>query len=178
MRRLLFLVGFFGILNGYSQEGLDSRSSLDQFIKTAVNHHYKSFFTLEDSVISVGDVMICDIYFSFDSPEILPISFGLLDSIAEFIIKNDTSVFEITHHTDSRGNDNYCLRLSEVRARAIFDYLINRGVEEKQMTYKGMGENDIIISDKDINSQESDESREVLHAVNRRTVLEVKSLIE
>ncbi len=47
---------------------------------------------------------------------------------------------EIGGHTDSQGSDTYNLRLSESRANAVRNYLIQRGVEATRLIAKGYGE--------------------------------------
>ena len=47
---------------------------------------------------------------------------------------------ELGAHTDMKGNDDYNLRLSERRAKAVVDYLIQHGVAADRLTPKGYGE--------------------------------------
>jgi outer membrane protein OmpA-like peptidoglycan-associated protein len=47
---------------------------------------------------------------------------------------------EIGGHTDSKGTKEYNQRLSENRAKSVVNYLINNGINEKRLKYKGYGE--------------------------------------
>ncbi len=81
-----------------------------------------------------------DINFETGSAVILPTSYPILDNIAELLKANTTVVVEIGGHTDSQGSDSYNLRLSESRANAVRNYLIQRGVEASRLIAKGYGE--------------------------------------
>lgn len=81
-----------------------------------------------------------DINFETGSAVILPSSYPILDNIAELLKANTTVVIEIGGHTDSQGSDSYNLRLSESRANAVRNYLIQRGVEATRLIAKGYGE--------------------------------------
>ena len=62
-------------------------------------------------------------------------------------------------NTDSLGRESSNLRLSEMRARAIADYLVSRGVSRGRIVARGNG------SSRPIGSNKSAEGR----ALNRRT---------
>ena len=46
---------------------------------------------------------------------------------------------EIRGHTDAKGSDSYNQRLSENRAKAVADYLLSKGINEKRIQSKGYG---------------------------------------
>ncbi|NNK77728.1 MAG: OmpA family protein, partial [Litoreibacter sp.] len=54
--------------------------------------------------------------------------------------------FEVAGHTDSSGNENYNLWLSEARANAVIEALADRGVDAKAFVSKGYGESKPIAS--------------------------------
>jgi len=43
------------------------------------------------------------------------------------------------YNTDSMGSKEHNLQLSEKRAKAVVDYLINNGIDKDRLSYKGMG---------------------------------------
>lgn len=156
------------------QVGLNSRTSIDSLIITKVNLHYPNQFTLNDSVLNTGQVFICDILFSFDQVNILPESLPLLDSIGRKLEQNPKFTYHILQHTDSRGNDEYCIKLSQRRAQMIVDFLLdNYNLQKSQFTALGMGEKDLIFSDQEIDSQSDLKTQEQLHGVNRRSEFKV-----
>jgi outer membrane protein OmpA-like peptidoglycan-associated protein len=52
----------------------------------------------------------------------------------------DIQLIEIQGHTDNRGNDAYNLDLSDRRAAAVKQYLVDKGIDENRLTSQGYGE--------------------------------------
>jgi outer membrane protein OmpA-like peptidoglycan-associated protein len=50
----------------------------------------------------------------------------------------------INAHTDSKGSDTYNQKLSEVRAKAAYQYLLKKGIPATQLTHKGFGESELL----------------------------------
>jgi outer membrane protein OmpA-like peptidoglycan-associated protein len=80
------------------------------------------------------------VHFANNSDEIKSDSFGLLDEIADLLIRSpEIKKIEIQGHTDNRGKQSYNLELSDRRALSIKQYLISSGVEPHRMDTKGYG---------------------------------------
>lgn len=85
------------------------------------------------------------IYFDFDKSDVKPVSYGLLNTIADTLdARPDIKHVDIIGHTDSVGTDEYNQKLSERRANAVRDYLIEQGVSPDRLTAIGKGESDPI----------------------------------
>ncbi len=81
------------------------------------------------------------ILFASGKSRILPVSYGILDSVAQVMRDYPNLRVKIEGHTDSDGSESNNLRLSEDRAEAVREYLVSRGgVEGSRMTYEGFGE--------------------------------------
>jgi len=78
--------------------------------------------------------------FEFDSAKLTADSNAKLDEVVKIITRNPDVKVEIAGHTDSQGNDEYNMGLSERRAKAVEDYLIAHGAKDANMTVKGYGE--------------------------------------
>jgi len=63
-----------------------------------------------------------------------------LEELIQILRTNPNLMVEICCHTDSRGDDEYNLNLSQERAEYIVKYLITRGISESQLTARGYGE--------------------------------------
>ncbi len=66
-------------------------------------------------------------------------SFGALDEAYQMLQNNPTVVVEIGGHTNDLPADDYCYKLSTDRAKAVADYLVNKGVDRMRVQYKGYG---------------------------------------
>jgi len=47
---------------------------------------------------------------------------------------------ELMSHTDSRGDDDYNMALSQQRAQSVVNYLVNKGIARNRLVAKGYGE--------------------------------------
>lgn len=93
-------------------------------------------FTVTDRRILVSE----RIYFDFGSDTIRSVSLPLLEGLAEAIVDLGGRRIRVDGYTDSEGIDEYNLDLSYRRARAVVDYLVQRGVPRARMEYRGYGE--------------------------------------
>lgn len=93
------------------------------------------------------------------------------------LIDNPTLIISLRSHTDSRGNDNYNLKLSQKRAQTCVDFLISKGINPARLVATGMGEKEPYVDangnkyvDAWINKvAKTKPERELLHQANRRT---------
>jgi outer membrane protein OmpA-like peptidoglycan-associated protein len=80
------------------------------------------------------------IYFEYDSDVIRNVSFDILNEIGATLRRNpDITMLRIEGHTDSAGVAQYNLDLSFRRARAVVEYLSQRGVERGRLDFRGFG---------------------------------------
>lgn len=78
--------------------------------------------------------------FEFDSAELTPEAKDNLEKVAEVFLEFPDTDLMIEGHTDNTGNDAYNMKLSERRAKAVQDYLVQSGVAASRMTVKAYGE--------------------------------------
>jgi outer membrane protein OmpA-like peptidoglycan-associated protein/tetratricopeptide (TPR) repeat protein len=83
---------------------------------------------------------IKNIYYDFDKWDIRNDAILELDRLVWLFKDNPKLTIEISAHTDSRGSDEYNLKLSQKRADAVVAYLIDRGVDPSMLIAKGYGE--------------------------------------
>jgi len=67
-------------------------------------------------------------------------SFGLLDRVAATIARCPEAKIEVAAHTDSAGSTARNRDLTQSRAEAIVDYLVDAGVKRERLTAVGYGE--------------------------------------
>jgi outer membrane protein OmpA-like peptidoglycan-associated protein len=83
---------------------------------------------------------IKDILYGTDSYELTNTTKLILKRFAEYLTENASLKIAIQGHTDDLGDDNKNLALSESRAKAVMEYLIEEGVEKERLSSKGFGE--------------------------------------
>jgi len=101
---------------------------------------------IEDEVMRIGPVEVGtvvrlnNIFFEFGKAVLKPESFPELDRTVEFLKNNPNVEIEIAGHTDNVGSEITNLKLSQKRAQAVADYLIEHGIDAKRLIVKGYGE--------------------------------------
>lgn len=137
-----------------------------------VSKKRKSCYTLEeilelvDKGENVKGLTLCAIdQINFDTGKstIKASSRAYLNKLATLIINTGMKV-EVKGHTDSTGSEEVNLRLSKQRAEAVYNYLIQRGVVAKKLSYSYYGET------QPIESNDTDAGRRM----NRRVEFEFK----
>lgn len=82
-----------------------------------------------------------NIYFDMGKATIKPQSFAVLDSIAKMLKENPNIIVEIQGHTDDVGSEEYNLELSQRRAEAVKNYLVQvHGIDPTRLIARGYGE--------------------------------------
>ena len=69
-------------------------------------------------------------------------------------------------HTDNRGSDEYNLKLSDQRAKAVVQYVISQGISKDRITGQGFGETEPKV---DCGANCTEEQ----HAQNRRNEFKI-----
>jgi outer membrane protein OmpA-like peptidoglycan-associated protein len=64
----------------------------------------------------------------------------VLDEVVKIIKKKPGILFEVSGHTDTLGSDAFNADLSLKRAKVVKDYLVSKGVSEKNLYLVGMGD--------------------------------------
>jgi OOP family OmpA-OmpF porin len=80
------------------------------------------------------------VVFDMNSDKLRPESFAILDQAAETLKRYNYPKTEVGGHTDDIGNDDYNMKLSERRAKAVMQYLIGKGCPESSLSARGYGE--------------------------------------
>jgi peptidoglycan-associated lipoprotein len=175
----VFIASKEGYLNGKEREttkGLDrSRDFKPQILLTSIER----------------PIELPYIYYDFNKWDLRPESMVALDKLVETLNDNPNVTIELMSHTDSRGNDNDNMVLSQKRAQSVVDYLIEKGIAEDRLTAKGYGESTpksvdkkiaeqntflkegTVLTEEFINSLTDADLQEVAHQVNRRTEFKV-----
>lgn len=104
-----------------------------------------------------------NVYFAFDSTKPLSYSISSANYVANFLKKNPGVSLEVKGYADELGSDEYNIKLSEKRAKAVYDIIVSAGVDSSRLSYKGYGEDTSV-----------DKSSSDARQLARRTGFEVK----
>lgn len=81
-----------------------------------------------------------NIYFATDSFNINKVTKSILTEFSNYLKENSHLKLLISGHTDDVGNKEDNLILSTNRARSVYNFLVESGVDESRLSYKGFGE--------------------------------------
>lgn len=128
----------------------------------SINNEEDSVLEVKNN-IKVGEkVTLKNIFFENGRYYILPESYPELNKLSQYLIRNPQMEVQINGHSDNSGSRSKNQKLSEQRAREVFEYLIKKGVQNK-LYFKGYG------SEYPIAPNETDEGK----AKNRRVEFEI-----
>jgi outer membrane protein OmpA-like peptidoglycan-associated protein/tetratricopeptide (TPR) repeat protein len=108
-------------------------------------------------------IVLKNIFFESGSAVLLPESLAELDILYKLLADNTGLRIQINGHTDSVGTDADNLVLSGQRAKAVYTFLLEKGIEENRLRYKGFGET------RPVDTNDTPEGRQR----NRRTEFEL-----
>ena len=110
--------------------------------------------------------------FDFDKSTLRPDAVAILGEATEILKRYPELKVEVAGHTDSVGSDAYNQKLSERRAKTVYDYLTSNGVDAARLIGPvGYGESRPLAPNTNDDGSDNPENR----ARNRRTELNVQN---
>ncbi|MHC5310863.1 OmpA family protein [Myroides sp. LJL116] len=84
------------------------------------------------------------IYFDFDKSNIRPDAQEELIKIYAVMQEYPSMKIDVRSHTDSRGDDNYNMSLSDRRVKSTIKWLIDQGIDPSRIQGRGYGESQLL----------------------------------
>lgn len=128
-------------------------NELDEVIKIAENENF----------------VISKIFYDYKSSDVNVMAAKELDKLVVILNKNNDVRIELTSHTDSKGGNEYNLRLSHERAQKARSYIIAKGINSNRITAKGLGETQPVAPNENKDGTDNPAGR----AKNRRTEFKI-----
>ncbi len=117
-----------------------------EVVMTYVVESNEGMAEIPAEIVETGKVELVDVNFHPGRHILLDESYVPLDRFYEFLKSHPAFKIELQGHIccqpfpgDGMDNDTGIENLSEARAKAIYDYLIQRGIDASRLRYKGMG---------------------------------------
>jgi outer membrane protein OmpA-like peptidoglycan-associated protein len=102
-----------------------------------------------------------NIYFDFAKWDIKPQAARTLDVLVDLLKKYPRMEIQLGAHTDSRAGFEFNMDLSQKRAQATLEYLVDNGISRTRLTSKGYGETKPLVPC-------GDDCTEIEFSINRR----------
>jgi outer membrane protein OmpA-like peptidoglycan-associated protein len=116
--------------------------------------------------VAVGTkIVLKNIFFDFDKATLRPESTNELERLLKLLNDLPTLKIELGGHTDSKGSDEYNIKLSQARCESVVNYLVVKGIAKDRLVAKGYGETQPVATN------DTDEGRQL----NRRTEFTILS---
>jgi outer membrane protein OmpA-like peptidoglycan-associated protein len=122
----------------------------------------KTLADLDKTKIRTGQIIPIDkVFFEADTSAITPNSYVALGELYQFLSDNKNIVIEVGGHTNNIPEDAYCDRLSTERARAVVDYLANKGIQTERLKYRGYGKRNPIAANTTVEGRRKNQRVEI-----------------
>ncbi len=108
-------------------------------------------------------VVLENVNFEFNSYSVLNSSEVILNILLKYLNNNPAMRISIEGHTDDIGNDDYNLELSVNRARSVYNWLINKGIDSNRLSFTGFGKSHPLYND----------TEDIYRALNRRVEVKI-----
>jgi len=133
--------------------------SLDRLVRVRKEKYIPD---LDIAKVTVGQKLrINDLNFSADSTNIAPENFEILDEVYDFLVSNKNVSIEIGGHTNTIPPHEYCDKLSNARAKSVREYIIERGIAESRISYKGYGKREPLTTSTSLSGRRKNQRVEV-----------------
>ena len=87
-----------------------------------------------------GEVVVLrNILFDTDKSDLLPQSYNDLHNLIALLEEHPTMKIELRGHTDNQGTIERNRALSEARAKAVMDYLVQHGIDKQRLSWRAFG---------------------------------------
>jgi outer membrane protein OmpA-like peptidoglycan-associated protein len=123
---------------------LVSHNWIDRFIFDIEN----DISSQEQRIAELKKFKFESIYFESDKYLIMPEFDEYLMSLIKILMSHSDIRIKVIGNTDSDGSDAYNQKLSEKRAQAIMEFLINNGVKKERIEFEFRGEKKPVKSNK------------------------------
>ena len=118
-----------------------------------INVSKDGYFVYKDTIESITDTMfvalkpiksnttfiIQNLFFDVDKTTIKNTSEEALEEIYNLLEDNPSIKIIITGHTDNTASDAYNMRLSQGRAKSVYNEMVKRGIDPSRMKWQGKG---------------------------------------
>lgn len=104
---------------------------------------YVDFTLKEKDILFNGNEHVLNIdpfYYDFDKADISTHSVVGVLTIVDILRKYPSLHIEINSHTDSRGTNEYNVKLSNRRSAVMKQWIVSKGIDESRISTNGFGE--------------------------------------
>ena len=109
--------------------------------------------------------MMDNVNFDFDKATITEDSRPILDKIANILAQSPDARFLVAGYTDAKGSEEYNETLSKARAKAVYEALLQRGIQPSRLCYRGFGKRVALVPESATDEQRRGDRKVVIERV-------------
>ncbi|MEN0046910.1 MAG: OmpA family protein [Bacteroidota bacterium] len=116
----------------------------------------------EETLVENKPIVLRNIFFETGKATLLDASLIELQRLKRLLENNPNLRIQINGHTDNVGSEEDNLALSQARAKAVQDYLIEQNIEVSRIQHKGFGESQPIDTNETAKGRQSNRRTEFM----------------
>lgn len=116
----------------------------EQDLRNAIGQSEGASIRREQDVLTAS--FKSETFFDTNSASLKPGAYSEIDRVAKVLNQYPQTTIQVAGHTDSRGSEQYNMELSQRRADAVKNALVQRGIDPMRMQSYGYGESQPISS--------------------------------
>lgn len=151
------------IYDGLEQKDMTDYDRIEEMVKKHIPKEVVREVVIQKEVAAEERIILMGVNFNFNSAQFKPESYPILYHAARVMHENPEVSVEVQGYSDNIGSEKNNLKMSQLRANAVKNYLIARGVAESRVKSVGYGSANPISDNKDANGR----------AMNRRIEFKV-----
>ena len=117
-----------------AQQAAQEAQQARERLRSQLNAVFETRETARGLIMEMPDVL-----FDFNKYSLKPAAREKLAKISGILLAYPDLKVQVEGHTDSIGSEEYNQKLSEERAEAVKDYLVNENVQQNNVTAEGLG---------------------------------------
>lgn len=121
----------------------------EQDLRNAIGQSEGASIRREQDVLTAS--FKSETFFDTNSASLKPGAYSEIDRVAKVLNQYPQTTIQVAGHTDSRGSEQYNMELSQRRADAVKNALVQRGIDPMRIQSYGYGESQPISSNDAMN---------------------------
>jgi len=138
------------LYDGIEQRDMTDYDKIEEIVKQHIPKEVVKEVVVEKEVPSRNDrIVLMGVNFDFNSAKLKPESYPILYHAAQIMLENPDITVEVQGYSDNIGSEKNNIKMSQMRADAVKNYLVARGISADRISSAGYGSANPIGDNKD-----------------------------
>ncbi len=138
------------LYDGIEQRDMTDYDKIEEIVKQHIPKEVVKEVVVEKEVPSSNNrIVLMGVNFDFNSAKLKPESYPILYHAAQIMLENPDITVEVQGYSDNIGSEKNNIKMSQMRADAVKNYLVARGISADRISSAGYGSANPIGDNKD-----------------------------